>query len=133
MMKETVFTKIAQKQISAFVIDEDDEFMAFLDIKPSVYAQTLVIPKEWHDSYAFSNDDEFMSKFMAYVKKVALLIDQKIGSERCLLMFEGYGVDHLHAKLYPVKSGDEAFAFSPTNSVEFNDEIGKEIIKKIQK
>lgn len=132
-MKETIFTKIANKQIPAFIVDENDKFMAFLDIQPTVYAQTLVIPKTWHDSYLFNNEDEFIAEFFVYVKKIAKLLDAKLGSERCLVMFEGYGVDHLHAKLYPVHSAEEALAFNLSNRVVFSDEIGEEILKKIKK
>jgi histidine triad (HIT) family protein len=130
-MKETIFTKIANREIEAFIVHESEEFMAFLDIKPSVYGQTLVIPKQWRDSYVFNNDEEFMGRFMKYVRTVAKLLDERLGSERCLLMFEGYGVDHLHAKLYPVKSAQEAFDFSPRNKIDFNNEIGSEILAKI--
>jgi diadenosine tetraphosphate (Ap4A) HIT family hydrolase len=130
-MKETVFTKIARKEVQAFIIDETDEFMAFLDNQPSVYAQALVIPKEWHDSYVFRNDAEFLARFMEYVKKVALLIDKKIGTERCIVMFEGYGVDHLHAKLYPVSSAEEAFNLNTRDKTKLTDEVGEEIVAKI--
>jgi histidine triad (HIT) family protein len=130
-MKETLFTKIATKQIPAYIVHETEEYMAFLDIMPSVYGQTLVIPKNWHDSYVFNNEAEAIAKLMEYAQVVAKLLDKKLGSERCLVMFEGYGVDHLHAKLYPVFSKEEAFAFSPRTKVEFNEEIAKEILSKL--
>lgn len=128
-MKETIFTKIARKENPSYILDENDKFMAFLDISPATYAQTLVIPKEWHDSNIFRNDKEFICEFMDYVKKIALMLDEKLGSERCILMFEGFGVDHLHAKLYPAFSTE---ALDPTRKVEFNEEIAKEIVRKVR-
>lgn len=128
---ETIFTKIAKKEIPAFIIHENDKYIAFLDIKPSVYGQTLVVPKEWQDPYIFQNDDQVIADLMAYAKQIAKLLDSKLGSERCLVMFEGYGVNHLHCKLYPVKSAEEALEFSPRNKIEFNDEIGNEILQKV--
>lgn len=137
---ETVFAKIIRKEIPAFIIMEDEKFMAFLDAFPATYAQVVVVPKEWHDSYLFNNDDEFISEFMKYVKKVAKLLDEKLGSERCRILFEGYGVNHLHAKLYPAYGYKPATAtepeegsFNPRNKVEFNDEIGREILGKIKR
>jgi histidine triad (HIT) family protein len=130
-MKETLFTKIAKREIPAFIVEENDDFMAFLDIMPSVYAQTLCIPKNWHDPYVFNNEPEAIASLMAFAQNVAKKLDAKLGSERCLVMFEGYGVDHLHAKLYPVFSKDEAFAFSPHTKVEFNEQIAGEILSKL--
>lgn len=129
-MKDTIFTKIARREIPAYIVNESDKFIAFLDINPAAYGQTLVVPKEWHDSYIFRNDKDFIYEFMDYVKKIALLLDEKLGSERCILMFEGFGVDHLHAKLYPVFKNDEG-ALDPRKKIEFNEEIAKEIIDKI--
>lgn len=130
-MKEAIFTKIAKKELPAYVVDETDTYMAFLDIMPSVYGQTIVIPKEWHDSYIFNNKKELIADFFAYVQQIAKKLDKKLGCERCLVMFEGYGVDHLHAKLYPVFSKEEALNFSPRNKIEFTKETGEEILKKL--
>lgn len=130
-MKESIFTKIANREIPAHVVDEEEKYMAFLDINPSLYGQTLVIPKEWHDSYLFRNDDDFIKEFMMYVKKVAKLIDEKLGSERCIIVFEGFGVDHLHARLYPIRSDeDKGVDFHKTEKL--SEETAREILGKIK-
>lgn len=133
-MKETLFTKISNREIPAYIIDENDEFIAFLDIFPATYGQTLVVPKIWHDSYVFKNNDEFIARLMSYAKSIALKLDKALGSIRCRVLFEGLAVDHLHAKLYPVMSdqaNDEGFDFR--NTIEFNDTIAKEILEKLGK
>lgn len=132
MEKETIFTKIAKKEIPAYFIDENDEFMAFLDINPSVKGQTLVVPKAQKDSYVFNQDDEFMARFWAYIKKVAKLLDKKLGTLRCVLIFEGFEVDHLHAKLFPILNKEEADNFDPRKKIEFNKEIAEEILAKLK-
>jgi histidine triad (HIT) family protein len=129
-MKETIFTKIARHEIPAYIVDENEEFMAFLDISPSTYGQTLVTPKEWHDSYIFRNEQEFINRFMEYVRTIADLLVEKLGFERCILMFEGFGVDHLHAKLYP-RIGNVEDALNPREKVEFNKDIAEEILAKL--
>jgi len=128
---ETVFTKIARKEIPAYIVDETEDFMAFLDINPAVYGQTLVIPKQWRHSYVFKHEDEFMAEFWKYIRRIAKLLDAKLGSERCVLIFEGFELNHLHAKLFPVMEG-EAESFNPRNKIEFNENIAKEILKKIK-
>jgi len=127
-MDKTIFEKIAQKEISAYIVDENDEFMAFLDAFPAHYGQTLVIPKVQKDSYVFKHDAEFMARYWAYVKKIALLLDEKLHTLRTVLMFEGFEVNHLHAKLYPMRSIDEAAKFSHHAKYELKEEDGKEIM-----
>ena len=126
-MKESIFTKIANREIPSYIMHEEEKYMAFLDINPAIYGQTLVIPKEWHDSYLFNNEDAFLQEFILYVKKVAKLIDSKLGSERCIIVFEGYGVDHLHARLYPVRTEeDKGLDFHKTEKL--SEETAKEIL-----
>lgn len=132
MEKETIFTKIAKKEIPAYFIDENDEFMAFLDINPSVQGQTLVVPKVQRDSYVFNQDDEFMTRFWAYIKKITKLLDEKLGTLRCILIFEGFEVDHLHAKLYPILTKEQADNFDSRKKIEFNKEIAEELLSKLK-
>lgn len=130
-MEETIFSKIAKKEIPAYIIHENAQFMAFLDIFPSGYAQTLVIPKQQRDSYFAKNDDEFLARFMEYTKSVATLLDSKLGSLRCILMLEGFEVNHLHAKLYPIFTLQEAMDFNPRKKDKLVDSIAKEILAKL--
>jgi len=131
-MEKTIFEKIAQKEIPSFIVDENDEFMAFLDNFPALSGQTLVIPKVQKDSYVFKQDDEFMARYWAYVKKVALLLDQKLGTLRTILLFEGLEVNHLHAKLYPVKSLEEATKLNFRARNELVKEEAQSLIDKIK-
>lgn len=41
----TIFTKIINKEIPAYIVYEDDEIMAFKDIQPQAPIHILVIPK----------------------------------------------------------------------------------------
>lgn len=49
---ECIFCKIADGQIPAIKIYEDELVFAFLDISPINFGHTLVIPKEHHESAA---------------------------------------------------------------------------------
>jgi len=77
--------------------------MAFLSIFPNTQGFTVVIPKEHQGSYAFSQSDEVITNLVLATKKVALVLDAFFDNvERCGMFFEGYGVDHLHSKLFPM-------------------------------
>jgi diadenosine tetraphosphate (Ap4A) HIT family hydrolase len=77
--------------------------MAFLGIFPNTLGMTVVIPKKHYSSYVFKMSDSDLKRFMIAVKKVAKILDnffEDVG--RTALVFEGFGVDHVHAKLYPM-------------------------------
>lgn len=130
-MEKSIFEKIANKEIPANIIDENEEFMAFLDQFPSIYGQTLVIPKKQRDSYVFKQDAEFMNRYWQYIQKIALRLDAKLGSIRTVLMFEGFEVNHLHAKLYPFLNMEEAIAFNPRSKGELSKDTAEEIMKRL--
>ncbi len=63
----------------------------------------MVIPKDHVTSYAFDASDDVLSGLVLASKKVGKLIDEKLEDVgRTGMIFEGFGVDHLHAKLFPM-------------------------------
>ncbi|MDR2338436.1 MAG: HIT family protein [Deltaproteobacteria bacterium] len=85
-----------------FKIWESETHLAFLTIYPNTEGVTVVIPKKHLDSYVFKVSDQDMLDLVKAAKEVALLLDRKLGCGRTALVFEGLGVNHLHAKLYPL-------------------------------
>jgi histidine triad (HIT) family protein len=66
----TIFTRIVNREIPAFIIAEDENYLAFLDINPLAEGHTLVIPKQEID-YLFDADDQLLAGMMIFAKKVA--------------------------------------------------------------
>lgn len=98
-----IFCDIVAGKSPCHKVWEDDEHLAFLSIFPNTKGFTVVIPKEHHSSYAFAQSDEVLSELVLATKKVALLLDKAFdGVARTGMFFEGYGVDHLHSKLFPM-------------------------------
>jgi diadenosine tetraphosphate (Ap4A) HIT family hydrolase len=63
----------------------------------------VVITKEHFSSYAFVLPEEVLVGLVLAAKKVALLLDSKLeDAGRTGMIFEGFGVDHIHAKLFPM-------------------------------
>ena len=52
-MEKSIFEKIADREIPGYIVWEDEEFMAFLDINPLARGHTLVIPKTNIGDYIF--------------------------------------------------------------------------------
>jgi len=102
-MRDCIFCKISSGDAKSFKIWEDDEHLAFLTPFPNTEGVTVVIPKSHQDSYVFNVDEEVMTKLMKASKQVAKMLDEKLKDVgRTAVVFEGYGVDHLHAKLFPM-------------------------------
>lgn len=63
----------------------------------------MVIPKAHYPSYVFDLSNEVLSELMIATKKVAKLLDSALDDVgRTALVFEGFGVDHVHSKLFPM-------------------------------
>lgn len=82
---------------------EDEKHLAFLSIYPNTEGVAVVIPKAHYPSYVFDLPDVVLHDLTAAAQKVAKLLDatlQDVG--RTALVYEGFGVDHAHAKLFPM-------------------------------
>ena len=107
-MNDCLFCKIVAGEIPSFQVWEDQDHLAFLTIFPNTDGVTVVIPKAHYSSYLFAQDDEVMSKLMKAAKTVALKIDKAFEDVgRTGVIFEGFGIDHLHAKLYPMHGTED--------------------------
>lgn len=105
-MNDCVFCRIVEGDIPCFKIWENDEFLAFLDINPITEGMTLVIPKEHKDSDVSKNDDITICSHMKAIKEVSKLLKNSLDIERVAVIFEGLEVSHLHAKLVPIRGGE---------------------------
>lgn len=111
------FCEIAAGQAPCHKIWEDAEHMAFLSIFPNTPGFSVVIPKRHVSSYLFDQEDEVVSELVLASKRVGRLLDRALeGVARTGLIFEGYGVDHLHAKLFPMHGTGDSSAFRPVES-----------------
>ena len=102
----SIFTQIITGKISCYKVDEDEEFLAFLDINPIILGHTLVIPKIEID-YIFDLDDELLSRMMVFSKKVALKLKSKIECIKIGIAVIGLEVPHAHIHLVPMNNVDD--------------------------
>ncbi|PIR66523.1 MAG: diadenosine tetraphosphate hydrolase [Parcubacteria group bacterium CG10_big_fil_rev_8_21_14_0_10_36_14] len=98
-----IFCDIVSGKVPSYKIWEDEKHLAFLSIFPNTEGFSVVIPKEHYPSYAFDLSDEVLTGLVLASKKVAKLLDEKLEDVgRTGMIFEGFGVDHVHAKLFPM-------------------------------
>lgn len=97
----TVFTKILAGEIPAHKILENNEYLAFLDIRPVNPGHTLVIPKQEID-YIFDIEDEPLKGLIVFAKKVAKALGKTIPCKKVGVMVAGLEVPHAHIHLIPI-------------------------------
>ena len=102
-MQNCIFCEIISKDAPAHIIWENGEHLAFLSIFPNTEGVTVVIPKKHFSSYLFDQSDDVVSGIVLAAREVAKILDAKFEDVgRTGMIFEGFGVDHLHAKLFPM-------------------------------
>ncbi len=101
-MKDCLFCKIVKGEIPSFKVWEDKEFMAILDIHPNTEGMTVLLTKKHYPSYLPEMPVAAYQRFWLAAKKVAQLLDKKLGIRRTAMVMEGMGINHAHIKLYPL-------------------------------
>lgn len=106
----TIFTKIINREIPAYIVAEDEHFIAILDIMPLVSGHTLVIPKKEVD-YIFDLDNDTLANMNLFAKKVAKAVKKVIPCKRIGVAVIGLEVPHTHVHLVPLNTmGDINFS-----------------------
>jgi histidine triad (HIT) family protein len=106
----SIFTRIINREIPAYIVAEDEKHIAFLDINPLVTGHTLVIPKKEVD-YIFDLDDETLTGLTLFAKKVAGAISKAIPCNRVGVAVIGLEIPHTHIHLVPMNAmGDINFS-----------------------
>lgn len=111
-MTDCIFCKIAKKEIPAKIVWEDENFLAFLDVKPESKGHTLVIPKKHYrwvwDLPAHAcrqaggrQDIPNFGEYFEKVREVKNLLDKKYQPKFVTVKVWGIDVHHAHVHLIP--------------------------------
>jgi len=97
----TIFDKIVSGDMKAWVVWQDDEYMAFLTPFANTPGHTVVIKKENPGDNVFKVDEESFSGIMHAARTVSRMLENAFDTDRVGVLFDGTGVPHLHAQLIP--------------------------------
>jgi histidine triad (HIT) family protein len=105
-----IFGKIINREISAVIIYEDDDSLAFMDIGPIIKGHVLVIPKTCYDSITETPPD-VLSKLMLVCKRIAAAQIKGLGADGVNIIQNngqsaGQVVPHIHFHVIPRFKGD---------------------------
>lgn len=126
---QSIFTKIINREIPSYIIEENDDFIAFLDVFPLVKGHTLVIPKNQVD-YIFDLDEETHSKLWKFAKKISVKVNSAIECKRVGVAVIGLEVPHAHIHLVPLNNVEDINFSRPKLKLEESEllEIHKRIL-----
>jgi len=98
MMSVCVFCEIVAGRRPAEIVYEDDQFIAFLDIRPRSPGHTLIVPKK-HERWVW--DVEPQAEYWLLARRVARAQIQAFASEAVWCTVIGDEVAHAHIWIYP--------------------------------
>lgn len=102
MRNRTIFDEIVDGSIPSWKVWEDDKYLAFLTPFANTPGATVVIPKQNPGDYIFSVDVAAAHGLIDAATTVSKLLEKAFDVTKVAMVFEGEGVAHVHAKLYPM-------------------------------
>ncbi|MBI5079137.1 HIT family protein [Candidatus Wolfebacteria bacterium] len=105
-----LFCKIANKEISADIIYEDDDVVAVLDIQPRAPGHAMILPKIHAENILELPEGNIQGVFAA-VKKTVGLLEKSLKPDGFTIginhgRVSGQTIDHLHIHVIPRWQGD---------------------------
>ena len=122
-MDNCIFCKIANGEIPAATLYEDDDFRVILDLGPASKGHALILPKA-HAANIYEISDEMAAKAMILAKKMATKMTDALKCDGFNIVF------HFHMHLIPRYKGDKVgITWEPGT---LTDEVKKEILEKLK-
>lgn len=98
-----IFSRIVSGEIPCYKVQENEKFLAFLDVNPLRKGHTLVIPKNEVD-YIFDLDDTTLAEMIVFAKSVSKKIKTVFPCTKIGMTVIGLEVPHAHIHLIPIDS-----------------------------
>ena len=133
-MDNCIFCKIANGEIPAATLYEDDDFRVILDLGPASKGHALTLPKA-HAANIYEISDEMAAKAMILAKKMATKMTDALKCDGFNIVQNngepaGQTVFHFHMHLIPRYKGDKVgITWEPGT---LTDEVKNEILEKLK-
>ena len=129
-----IFCKIANGDIPAATLYEDEDFRVILDLGPASKGHALILPKE-HYANIYELDDETAAKAFVLAKRMAQKMTEALGCDGFNVVQNngapaGQTVFHFHMHLIPRYVDDGVgLGWKPGS---LTDEVKEEILSKMK-
>ena len=123
----SLFSRIIARELPAYIVAEDEQHIAFLDINPNALGHTLCVPKKEVDKLFDLSTSEYQD-LMMFSRSVAAALKQVVSCKRIGLTVIGLEVPHVHVHLIPLNDmADATFKKKVTSSKEEMQTLTKQI------
>ncbi|NBU80569.1 MAG: HIT family protein [Flavobacteriaceae bacterium] len=102
----SIFTKIINREIPGYIVAEEENFIAILDVNPNAKGHTLCIPKK-EINKIFDMEEDLYLGLMKFSRKVAKAIEKTVVCKRIGIAVIGLEVPHTHVHLIPLQDMDD--------------------------
>ncbi|HEX3020125.1 MAG TPA: HIT family protein [Chitinispirillaceae bacterium] len=129
------FCQIITGKSSAFVVYENQNSMAFLDIKPLFSGHVLLVPKE-HISILSEMPDEKIGPFFQIARTLSIAVENAMKAQGSFIALNNrisQSIPHLHLHIVPRSRGDGLRGFFWPRRNYKNEEEMCEIRDRIKK
>jgi diadenosine tetraphosphate (Ap4A) HIT family hydrolase len=117
-MEDCIFCKIVKGEAPCHKIWEDEKHLAFLSIFPNTKGFSVMVTKKHYPSDILALPEDALKEFIIAVKKVGKLLEEKLDDVgRTGVIFEGFGIDHAHAKFFPMHGTKEQWRPANLNNI----------------
>ena len=133
-MENCIFCKIANGEIPASTVYEDEDFRAFLDLGPASDGHTLIVPKK-HVKAVTELDGETAGKALLLAAKIGEAMKKGLGCTGFNLVINtgesaGQTIFHFHLHVIPrYENGPKIVEWVPGSNT---DEEREQILSKIR-
>ena len=103
----SLFSRIIARELPAYIVAEDEQHIAFLDINPNALGHTLCVPKKEVDKL-FDLSATAYQDLMMFSRSVAAALKQVVSCKRIGLTVIGLEVPHVHVPLIPLNAMEDA-------------------------
>ena len=93
-----IFCKIVAGEVPAYIVYEDKQFIAFLDIHPLAPGHVQIIPK---DHYRFVWDVPNVGAYFEVARKIALALQKVFNHDLIRSQIFGEQIFHAHIWVWP--------------------------------
>ncbi len=121
----SIFTKIINREIPAEIVYEDDQTLAFLDIRPVNPGHLLIVPKQEVEEFHELDAADYHA-LMDTVHRMAKLLKKKLQPERVGVVVYGFHVAHAHVHLIPMNEPGKI-------RFDHNEEVASEELTQMKK
>lgn len=133
-MGKCVFCAIAAGETPAEIIEETDDTLAFLDVRPLFPGHVLVVPREHHVTLG-ELPAKLIPELFGAAQRIALAVEAGMGAQGTFVAMNNkvsQSVPHLHVHVVPRTKGDGLRGFFWPRHAYASDDERQAVAEKIR-